>query len=51
VNLVKRYAAGESISNEETYELRSPIASVIIGDPASCRRQIEGHQDLGVLIE
>ena len=48
VNLVKRYAAGESISNEEAYELLSPIASVIIGDPETCRRKIEGYKDLGV---
>jgi alkanesulfonate monooxygenase SsuD/methylene tetrahydromethanopterin reductase-like flavin-dependent oxidoreductase (luciferase family) len=48
VNLVKRYAAGESISNEEAYELLSPIASVIVGDPESCRRKIEGYKDLAV---
>jgi len=48
VDLVKRYAAGEAISNEEAYELLSPIASVIIGDPETCRRKVEGYRDLGV---
>jgi len=48
VDLVKRYAAGEEISNEEAYELLSPIASVIIGDPATCRRKVEGYRELGV---
>jgi alkanesulfonate monooxygenase SsuD/methylene tetrahydromethanopterin reductase-like flavin-dependent oxidoreductase (luciferase family) len=48
VDLVKRYAAGEEISNEEAYELLCPIASVIIGDPESCRRKVEGYRDLGV---
>ena len=48
VDLVKRYAAGERVSNEEAYELLSPIASVIIGDPQSCRRKVEAYRDLGV---
>ncbi len=48
VDLVKRYAAGEPITNEEAYELLSPVASVVIGDPAACRRKIEGYADLGV---
>ena len=48
VDLVKRYAAGDDISNEEAYELLSPIASVIIGDPESCRRKVEGYRELGV---
>ena len=48
VDLVKRYAAGEEISNEEAYELLSPIDSVIIGDPESCRKKVEDYQDLGV---
>ena len=48
VDLVKRYAAGEQISNEEAYELLSPIASVIIGDPETCIRKVEGYADLGV---
>jgi alkanesulfonate monooxygenase SsuD/methylene tetrahydromethanopterin reductase-like flavin-dependent oxidoreductase (luciferase family) len=48
VDVIKRYAAGEAISKEEAYELLSPIASVIIGDPESCRRKVEGYRDLGV---
>ncbi len=48
VELVKRYATGEEISNEEAYELLSPLASVIIGDPETCRRKVEAYADLGV---
>ena len=48
VALVKRYAAGEAISKEEAYELLSPVDSVIIGDPDTCRRKVEGYADLGV---
>jgi alkanesulfonate monooxygenase SsuD/methylene tetrahydromethanopterin reductase-like flavin-dependent oxidoreductase (luciferase family) len=48
VALVKRYAAGEFISNEEAYEMLSPLDSVIVGDPESCRRKVEGYADLGV---
>jgi alkanesulfonate monooxygenase SsuD/methylene tetrahydromethanopterin reductase-like flavin-dependent oxidoreductase (luciferase family) len=48
VDLVKRYAAGEPIGDEEAYEMLSPLASVIVGDPATCRRKAEGYADLGV---
>ncbi len=48
VDLVKRYAAGEDISNEEAHELLSPIASVIVGDPETCRRKAQAYADLGV---
>jgi alkanesulfonate monooxygenase SsuD/methylene tetrahydromethanopterin reductase-like flavin-dependent oxidoreductase (luciferase family) len=48
VALAKRYAAGEKISKEEAYELLSPIASVLIGDPETCRRKVEAYRDLGV---
>ena len=48
VDLVKRYAAGEEISNEEAYELLSPIASVVVGDPETCIRKVEAYADLGV---
>jgi len=48
VKLVKRYRAGEEISKEEAYEMLSPIPSVMIGDPESCRRKIEAYVDLGV---
>jgi alkanesulfonate monooxygenase SsuD/methylene tetrahydromethanopterin reductase-like flavin-dependent oxidoreductase (luciferase family) len=48
VDLVKRYAAGETIGNEEAYELLSALDSVIVGDPATCRRKAEGYADLGV---
>lgn len=48
VDAVKRYAAGEAISNEEAHALLSPIDSVIVGDPETCRRKVEGFRDLGV---
>jgi alkanesulfonate monooxygenase SsuD/methylene tetrahydromethanopterin reductase-like flavin-dependent oxidoreductase (luciferase family) len=48
VDLVKRYAAGEKISNEEAYAMLSPLPSVLVGDPATCRRKAEGYADLGV---
>ena len=48
VDLVKRYAGGEEISNEEAYEMLSPLPSVLVGDPATCRRKAEGYADLGV---
>jgi alkanesulfonate monooxygenase SsuD/methylene tetrahydromethanopterin reductase-like flavin-dependent oxidoreductase (luciferase family) len=48
VELIKRYAAGDEISNEEAYEVLSPIASVIVGDPEACRRKVEGYRDLGI---
>ncbi|MEZ4330965.1 MAG: LLM class flavin-dependent oxidoreductase [Myxococcota bacterium] len=48
VDLVKRYAAGEKIGNEEAYETLSEVQSVIVGDPETCRRKAEGYADLGV---
>ena len=48
VDLVKRFAAGEAISNEEAYEILSPLPSVIVGDPSTCRRKAQGYADLGV---
>ncbi|MBJ22722.1 MAG: LLM class flavin-dependent oxidoreductase [Deltaproteobacteria bacterium] len=48
IELIKRYAAGDEISNEEAYEVLSPIASVMVGDPETCRRKAEGYRDLGI---
>lgn len=48
VDLVKRYAAGEAIGNEEAYEVLAALDSVIVGDPATCRRKAEAYADLGV---
>ena len=48
VDLVKRYAAGEKIGNEEAYETLSEVPSVIVGDPETCRRKAQGYADLGV---
>jgi alkanesulfonate monooxygenase SsuD/methylene tetrahydromethanopterin reductase-like flavin-dependent oxidoreductase (luciferase family) len=47
VALVKRYAQGEEISKEEAHELLSPIPTVIVGDPETCRRKVEAFRDLG----
>jgi alkanesulfonate monooxygenase SsuD/methylene tetrahydromethanopterin reductase-like flavin-dependent oxidoreductase (luciferase family) len=48
VALLKRLAAGESVSNEEIFETLDPLPSVIVGDVASCRRKIEAYADIGV---
>ena len=48
VDLVKRYAAGEKIGNEEAYETLCEVPSVIVGDPATCRKKAEAYADLGV---
>ena len=48
VALLKRLAAGESVSHEEVYEMLEPLPSVIIGDVESCRRKIEAYRDIGV---
>lgn len=46
--LLDRLAAGESISNEEVYEILNEQASVIIGDVASCRKKMERYRDIGI---
>lgn len=48
VDLVKRFAAGEAIGDEEAYETLAPLASVIVGDPETCRRKAQAYADLGV---
>jgi alkanesulfonate monooxygenase SsuD/methylene tetrahydromethanopterin reductase-like flavin-dependent oxidoreductase (luciferase family) len=48
VALLKRLAAGETVSNEEVFETLDPLPSVIVGDVASCRRKIEAYADIGV---
>jgi alkanesulfonate monooxygenase SsuD/methylene tetrahydromethanopterin reductase-like flavin-dependent oxidoreductase (luciferase family) len=47
VRLLRRLAAGESLSNEEAYETLLPVPSVIIGDVASCRKKVEAYRDIG----
>ena len=48
VDLIKRFAAGESVSSEEAHEVLTDIPSVIVGDPETCRRKLEAFSDLGV---
>ena len=47
VRLLRRFAAGETLSNEEVYEALLPVPSVIIGDVASCRKKVEAYRDIG----
>ncbi|MEO6045337.1 MAG: LLM class flavin-dependent oxidoreductase [Tepidiformaceae bacterium] len=46
--LVNRLAHGETISGEEVYEILNKQDSVIIGDPATCKRKMERYRDVGV---
>jgi alkanesulfonate monooxygenase SsuD/methylene tetrahydromethanopterin reductase-like flavin-dependent oxidoreductase (luciferase family) len=47
VQVLRRFAAGERISNEEAYEVLLPVPSVIIGDVATCKRKMEAYRDIG----
>jgi alkanesulfonate monooxygenase SsuD/methylene tetrahydromethanopterin reductase-like flavin-dependent oxidoreductase (luciferase family) len=47
VQVLRRYAAGERISNEEAYEVLLPVPSVIIGDVATCKRKMEAYREIG----
>jgi alkanesulfonate monooxygenase SsuD/methylene tetrahydromethanopterin reductase-like flavin-dependent oxidoreductase (luciferase family) len=47
VRVLRRFAAGERISNEEAYEVLLPVPSVIIGDVATCKRKMEAYRDIG----
>ena len=40
--------AGEEISNEEVYEHLNEQASVIIGDPDTCKKKMQKYKDIGV---
>ncbi len=48
VALLKREFAGESISNEEIFEVIRHLDSVVIGGVDTCRRKMEGFRDIGV---
>jgi alkanesulfonate monooxygenase SsuD/methylene tetrahydromethanopterin reductase-like flavin-dependent oxidoreductase (luciferase family) len=47
VQVLRRFAAGEQISNEEAYEALLPVPSVIIGDVATCKRKMEAYREIG----
>lgn len=47
VQVLRRFAAGERISNEEAYEVLLPVPSVIIGDVATCKRKMEAYREIG----
>jgi alkanesulfonate monooxygenase SsuD/methylene tetrahydromethanopterin reductase-like flavin-dependent oxidoreductase (luciferase family) len=47
VQLLRRFAAGERISNEEAHETLRPVPSVIVGDVATCKRKMEAYREIG----
>lgn len=47
VRVLRRFAAGESISNEEAYETLRPVPSVIVGDVAACKKKMDAYRDIG----
>lgn len=46
--LLDRISAGETVSNEEVYEILNADAAVIIGDVASCRKKMQRYKDIGI---
>lgn len=47
VQLLRRYAAGETISKAEAHETLRAVPSVIVGDVASCKKKMEAYRDIG----
>jgi len=47
VRLLRRYAAGELISNEEAHETLRAVPSVIVGDVATCKKKMQAYRDIG----
>jgi len=47
VRLLRRFAAGESISNEEAHETLRAVPSVIVGDVATCKKKMQAYRDIG----
>jgi alkanesulfonate monooxygenase SsuD/methylene tetrahydromethanopterin reductase-like flavin-dependent oxidoreductase (luciferase family) len=48
VRLLNRQALGMDVDPEEAFEVLEPLESVIVGDPDTCRRKMEGFAELGV---
>ncbi len=47
VQLLRRYAAGDTISKAEAHETLRAVPSVIVGDVASCKKKMEAYRDIG----
>ena len=47
VQVLRRFAAGERISNEEAHETLRAVPSVIVGDIASCKKKMEAYREIG----
>jgi alkanesulfonate monooxygenase SsuD/methylene tetrahydromethanopterin reductase-like flavin-dependent oxidoreductase (luciferase family) len=48
IRLLNRQIAGQELDPVEVYETLLPIESVVIGDIDSCRKKLEGYDELGV---
>jgi len=48
MDLIIRLGQGEQVSGEEVYEILGKHDSIIIGDPATCRKKMERYRDIGV---
>lgn len=47
VRVLRRFAAGERVSNEEAFETLRPVPSVIVGDVATCRKKMQAYREIG----
>jgi len=47
VRVLRRFAAGEKISNEEAHETLREVPSVIVGDVATCKKKMQAYRDIG----
>jgi alkanesulfonate monooxygenase SsuD/methylene tetrahydromethanopterin reductase-like flavin-dependent oxidoreductase (luciferase family) len=48
LRVLKRMAAGETISREEAHEVLEPLDCVVIGDPDDCINKVRGYGSIGV---
>ena len=46
--LIGRLGRGEQTSGEEVYEILGKHDSIIIGDPATCRKKMDRYREIGV---
>ncbi|APR83382.1 Luciferase [Minicystis rosea] len=46
--VIGRIVAGESVPDEEVYEVLSGQQSLIVGSPDDCRKKLKVYQDLGI---
>jgi alkanesulfonate monooxygenase SsuD/methylene tetrahydromethanopterin reductase-like flavin-dependent oxidoreductase (luciferase family) len=47
IEIVKRMARGEHVSNEEAHELLEQIDSIVIGDPDHCLTKLREYEKIG----